>query len=307
MGPHRRVHGGGNQHRLVGGEQHGGGEITGEAVRHLRHQVGGGRRHADQVAVARQPYVADILLVLTREQIGVDVTARERADGQRGDEFLRACRHDGPDLGAALAQPADEVERLVGGDAAGDDQQDAFAGKALVSGGAGHGLRHGSCGYGLGGNRRRRGPAGIQRREKQAHLFFHRSAVPGGALAQGLFDGLVDVADGQCRHVRLLGQGDLCLRRQCRHCMHCSQTRILRGRVEVSARVGGRARGAASRYKATTRLIPGCPKVSCGQAALTISTISISKTRSCPASGWLASTVTSCSSRAVMTSATWPP
>ena len=64
MLPHLRVHRRRHQHRLVGREQHGRGEVVGEAAGHLRHQVGGRRRDDDEVGLARQPDVADIELGL---------------------------------------------------------------------------------------------------------------------------------------------------------------------------------------------------------------------------------------------------
>ena len=82
-----------------------------------------------EVGLAGQPDMADILLVLAVEQIGEDMVGGQRADRQRRDELLRRLGHHGAHRGAALAQPADQVERLVGGDAAADDQQDALAGK----------------------------------------------------------------------------------------------------------------------------------------------------------------------------------
>ena len=95
----------------------------------FRHQVGGGRRDDDQVGLARQADVADVVLVLAVEEVGEDMVGRQRADRQRRDEFLRGGGHDAAHGGAALAQAADQVERLVGRDAAADDQEDALAGQ----------------------------------------------------------------------------------------------------------------------------------------------------------------------------------
>ena len=53
---------------------------------------------------------------------------RPTGDGlkaQRPDEGRRARRHDHLHLGADLAQPAHEIDALVGGDAAGHAEQDA--------------------------------------------------------------------------------------------------------------------------------------------------------------------------------------
>ena len=80
--PHQRVHRRRQQDRPVGREQDGGGEIVGVALRHLRHQVGGRRRHHDQVAVARQTDVAGIEFALGIEQVRVAALVRQRAGGQ---------------------------------------------------------------------------------------------------------------------------------------------------------------------------------------------------------------------------------
>ena len=67
----------------------GGREIVGMAVRHLRHQVGGRGRDHDEIGVARKPDVPDIEFAARIEQVGEGALARERADRQRRDEFLR--------------------------------------------------------------------------------------------------------------------------------------------------------------------------------------------------------------------------
>jgi hypothetical protein len=58
--PHHRIHGGCDQHRLVGGKQNGGGKIIGEPIRHLGHQVSRRRRHDDEIGVAGEPDMADV-------------------------------------------------------------------------------------------------------------------------------------------------------------------------------------------------------------------------------------------------------
>ena len=55
-----------------------GGEVVGMAAGHLGQQVGGGRRHHDQVGLARQPDVADLALVVEIEQVGEDALVGER-------------------------------------------------------------------------------------------------------------------------------------------------------------------------------------------------------------------------------------
>ena len=95
------------------------------SVRHLRHQIGGRRRHHDQVAVARQPDVAGIEFARGIEQVGVGALAGQCASGQRRHELLGGFRQHAADMDLALLQPPDQVQRLVGGNAAADDQGDA--------------------------------------------------------------------------------------------------------------------------------------------------------------------------------------
>ena len=96
-------------------------------ARHLRHEIGGGRRDDDEIRVAGETDMPDIGLVLAVEEIGMRALAGESGGRERRDELLRAGGQDAAHRGAALAQAADEVERLVGRDAAADDEEDAFA------------------------------------------------------------------------------------------------------------------------------------------------------------------------------------
>ncbi len=93
---------------------------------HLGEQVGRRRRDDQEVGVARQADVADLLLVVEIEQVGEHALRRQRADRKRRHELGRGARHHGAHGGAALAQPADEVEALVGGNAAADEEQDTL-------------------------------------------------------------------------------------------------------------------------------------------------------------------------------------
>ena len=125
MAPHQRIHRRSNQHRAVGRQQHRGGQVVGMAARHLGHEVGGRGRDHDQIGLARQPDMADVELGRGVEQIGEDPFTRKRAGRERGDELLRGGGEDAAHGRAAFLQPADEIERLIGRDAAADDQQDA--------------------------------------------------------------------------------------------------------------------------------------------------------------------------------------
>ena len=76
--------------------------------------------------------MAGVELALGIEQVGVDALMRQRAGRQRRDELLRRLGQHAADIDVPLLQPPDQVQRLVGGDAAADDQGDAG-----LAGGAG--------------------------------------------------------------------------------------------------------------------------------------------------------------------------
>ena len=58
--PHVRVHRRCEKNFRPGGKQHRGGEIGGQAVHHLGHQVGGRRRDDNEIGLARETDVADV-------------------------------------------------------------------------------------------------------------------------------------------------------------------------------------------------------------------------------------------------------
>ena len=95
------------------------------AAGHLGQEVGGRRRNNQHIGLARQADVADLALVVEVEQVNEHALIGQRADGERRHEAGCSRGHDHADMVAALAQAADEVEALVGGDAAADNQEDA--------------------------------------------------------------------------------------------------------------------------------------------------------------------------------------
>ncbi len=122
MLPHANIHRGRYEHWLVGREQHGCGEIAGQALRHFGEEVGGRRRDRNQVGFARKANMTDLGLVLQIEQIGEGFFLGEHGERQRGDEFGAGFGQDGTHGSAPLLQAAHELEALIGGDAAADDQ-----------------------------------------------------------------------------------------------------------------------------------------------------------------------------------------
>ena len=111
--PHARVHRRRDEHRAAVGERRLGEEVVGEAVRELRERVRGARRDDEQVG-ARQVEVE----VLRRR------APRERREGLGADEALGARRDERDHLVPVLHEQARELARLVGGDPAGDAEED---------------------------------------------------------------------------------------------------------------------------------------------------------------------------------------
>ncbi len=111
----------------VGGEQHGRGEVVRVPARHPGHEVGGGGRDHHQRR-RRAPGGYGRCRPRPRDRTGrCDARCPESAAAASGvtnccAPSVRIAAH----RSAALAQAADQVERLVGRDAAADDEQDAL-------------------------------------------------------------------------------------------------------------------------------------------------------------------------------------
>ena len=116
------------------GEQHGGGEIVGvaAAILAIRSAVAGATTMRSVSRARRMWPTSNSLAGI--EQVGEHALADDGAGRQRRDEMLGRLGENAAHGEAALLQPADEIERLVGGDAAADDQQHALgAGGALAA------------------------------------------------------------------------------------------------------------------------------------------------------------------------------
>ena len=138
--------------------------------------------------------MADVELAGRIEQVGEHLFADQGAGRQRRDEMLGRLGENAADIDAAFFQPPDQVERFVGGDAAADDQQDAF----------GVGDRGGVCvarELGSAAGLLRAGRAFIGRgTQDSADLVLDRAAAAGRAQAQLLLQLLVELADGEGGH-----------------------------------------------------------------------------------------------------------
>ena len=187
VAPHPRVHRRRQQDFLVGGEQHGGGEIVGMAA--ARASPSGRRwrapRRSDPLRATRRICPTSNSLCGSNRSVKTLSPEIAPADKRR-DEFLRRRGHHHAHRHAALAQAADQVERFIGGDAAADDQQDA------AGGGIGRwpsALGHWpSCGARAGAGS---APLSVGRAAQDgADLVLDRAAVAGGAQPQRLLSGL---------------------------------------------------------------------------------------------------------------------
>ena len=103
-------------------------------------------------------------------------------------KLLRGGRHDRAHRDAALAQPPDQIERLVGRNAAADDQQHALCRRALGRAARGF-IRHGRSGERI--------VLGRGAAQDGAHLVLDRAAVAGRAQPQTLLELVVELPDGE--------------------------------------------------------------------------------------------------------------
>ena len=111
--PHARVHRGRDEHGPAVGERRLGEHVVGEPVGELRERVRRARRDDEQVG-ARQVLV----------EIVAGGPAGERGEGLGADEPLGAGRDERDHVVPALDEQARQLAGLVGGDPAGDAEQD---------------------------------------------------------------------------------------------------------------------------------------------------------------------------------------
>ncbi len=125
MVPHAHIHGGDSQHRLVGSQQQRRRQVVRNAGRHLRQDIGGGRRDHHQVGLTAELDMPDLALGLQVEQVVIHLILGQHAQRQRRHELFGALGKHRPHSDTALAQGTDKLQRLVGGDPAGNDKEDA--------------------------------------------------------------------------------------------------------------------------------------------------------------------------------------
>ena len=179
------------QHRRAGGEQDGRGEIVARpvAIFAIRSAVAGATTIS---AASRARRMWPTSCSSSRSKRSVKTVPPVSAPTESG--VTNSCAASGHDRAhgvAALAQAADQVERLVGGDAAADDKEDR--------GGAGldgRRLRSAACGWrcrGGGGCRQLTGTKSAA--QDGAHLLFHGDVVLGRGQPQAAAGGGIEAAD----------------------------------------------------------------------------------------------------------------
>ena len=124
--PHAIVHGRRNHDGLRRGKQRGGDEVIGDTVCHLGNDVGRRGRHDHQIGLLCQRNVVDGVGGVVEQAYG-DRFVGERTEGERAHKLGGMLAHNDLDARATLLQQAHDIARLIGGDPAGNAQQDRFS------------------------------------------------------------------------------------------------------------------------------------------------------------------------------------
>ncbi len=124
--PHAVVHSGCDHDGSRRRKQRGGDKVVGDAVGHLGDDIGGRGRYDHQIGLLRERNMVDGVGRVVEQAHG-DGLVGERAEGERTHELRGMLAHNDLDACAALLQQAHDIARLIGGDPAGDAQQDRFS------------------------------------------------------------------------------------------------------------------------------------------------------------------------------------
>jgi hypothetical protein len=153
VAPHVDVHGGREEHRGPGRQKDRRNQVVGETMGHLRHQVRRGRSDDDELGPIGETDVVDLALLTGVEEIAAHDPARQALENQGRDESLGLRGQGTAHFVAGLPKRAQELGRLVGGDASRDREQDATRIHAARS-------SEGTAGENRGRGRRRGPPYG---------------------------------------------------------------------------------------------------------------------------------------------------
>ena len=134
--PHLGVHRRREQHRTSRGQQRRGQQVVGTAGDGAGQQVGGGRCDDDEVGLLADADVRHLVDVL--EDAGVHRVPGQRLERGGADEAQRGLGGNDADGVAGLGELTDHRARLVGGDAAGDADDDPLAVRHCAGPGLGY-------------------------------------------------------------------------------------------------------------------------------------------------------------------------
>ena len=109
-------------HRAARGEQGVGEQVAGQAVGGLGEHVGGGRRDHHQVGALPDPDVGHLVHGLP--DVGRHRVAGQGRPGRLADEAERLPRRHDADVVTGLGEEAEQLARLVGGDARAHPEDD---------------------------------------------------------------------------------------------------------------------------------------------------------------------------------------
>jgi hypothetical protein len=129
--PHLGVHGRRDDHRRPGGEQGGGQQVRGDAGRVRAEQAGAGR--GDHDGVGRLPEAGVRDRVGPVPERGLRRLGGQRVERGRADEAGGRAGQDRGDVGPGVDEAPAHLHRLVGGDPAGDAEDDPAAGQHGVA------------------------------------------------------------------------------------------------------------------------------------------------------------------------------
>ena len=124
--PHQPVHGGCHSDGPIGRETQRREQVVGETVRETREEVCSRRCDEDAIRPARELDVTHRSLGRGVPEVRPHGVARERLERHRRHELTGTGGHHDLHVDVAIAQTTHELGALVGGDAAGDAEQDAM-------------------------------------------------------------------------------------------------------------------------------------------------------------------------------------
>ena len=124
--PHAHIHRWGNQYLRVCSQQKRRSQIIGQPLRHLGHQISRRRRNYDQISRAGEFDMAHFGFIRQIKEILIDLFLGQSRDRQRSHELAGRARHHRRDPGPCFTQLADQIQRFIGCDASGNNQENAF-------------------------------------------------------------------------------------------------------------------------------------------------------------------------------------